>query len=188
MSRSFYREKLCEIFSTEISYQFEDQNIKRKNEKMAKYDAIRIRGKIWLGSSNEQSVGAGGRNNFGDVLLIQAMLRYLAAFTATRSGTAVPELTGVFDAVTGEAIRNFQQEFSVRLFQPDGIIHPPSYAGRDLKNPFNPLMTMTYLHILCKHQAKYYGHARYAIGITMLFPQLLLHLRHPGVATVPFLA
>ena len=155
---------------------------------MAKYDAIRIKGKMWLGLSNEQSVGAGGRNNFGDVLLIQAMLGYLAP-TVVRAGDVVPELTGVFDAATGEAIRNFQQEYIVRLIQSDGIIHPPSYEGRDLKNPFNPLMTITYLHILCKHQARqHYAHEKYPIGITSLYPQLRQHLRYPGLVTVPFLA
>lgn len=158
---------------------------------MAKYDAIRIKGKMWLGLSNDYSVGAGGRNNFGDVLLVQAMLRYIAPFEIFRGGTVpsvFPEVTGIFDADTGEAIRRFQREYDVRLIQTDGIIHPPSYKGRDLKDMFNPLMTMTFLHILCKHTAKFYGQARYATGITMIYPQLLPHLRYPGMVSMPFLA
>ena len=158
---------------------------------MAKYDAIRIKGKMWLGLSNDESVGAGGRNNFSDVLLIQAMLSYIAPFEFVRGSPVplvVPEVTGVFDTATGEAIRNFQQEYSWRLLQIDGIIHPPFYEKRDLKNPFNPLMTMTFLHIVCRQTAKFYAHAKYATGITMLYPQLLPHLRYPGVATIPFLA
>lgn len=155
---------------------------------MAKYDAIRIKGKMWLGLSNDKPVGEGCSNEVGDVMLIQAMLRYLSPFEFARSGNIVPEVTGDYDNATGEAIKNFQMEYSMRLIEIDGKIHQPSYEGRDLKDPFKPLMTHTYLHIMCKNTAKYYAHAKYAIGITLLYPQLLPHLRYPGVATIPFLA
>lgn len=155
---------------------------------MAKYDAVRIKGKLWLALSNDQSVGVGGVNETGDVMLIQAMLRYISPFDFVRAGNIIPELTGDFNTATGDAIKNFQQEYSVRLLQIDGVIHPPSYEGRDLKNPFNPLMTITFLHILCKNTAKYYAHEGYTFGITFLFPQLLPHLRYPGMKTLPFLA
>ena len=154
---------------------------------MAKYDAIRIKGKMWLGLSNDESVGAGGRNKTDDVMLIQTMLHYLEPFELY-AGDVVPRLTGTFDADTGDAIRNFQREYSMRLFRPDGIIHPPSYEGRDLKNTFNPLMTMTFLHLLCKQVTPKHGHARYAIGMPRMYPQLQSRLRHPGLVTVPFLA
>lgn len=160
---------------------------------MAKYDVVKIKGKNWLALSNEQSVGVGGRNEKGDVMLIQAMLRYIAPFQKEDTRPpVVPELTGMFDTATGEAIRHFQRTYSFRLIQADGVIHPPSYITRtgvrDLKNPFKPLMTHTFLHLMCRNFAQLYAHARYPDGITLLMPQLLPFLKSPGFKTLSFVA
>jgi hypothetical protein len=158
---------------------------------MAKYDAVRIKGKMYLTLSNDHSVGAGSRNEISDVMLIQAMLRYIVPYQLmiAEPAPSYPAVTGVFDAETGEAINHFQSSFSPRLLNLDGVVHPPSYEGRDLKEPLlKPLMTITMLHIICKHSTKFYAHSRYPLDITRLMPQLLPFLKHRGMTKLSFLA
>lgn len=159
---------------------------------MAKYDVVKIKGKSWLALSNDQSVGVGSVNETGDVMLIQAMLRYISPFKiGGYASPIVPEVNGIFDAATGEAIRNFQSYFSSRLIVTDGVIHSPSYvledSVRDLKDPYKPLMTHTFLHIVCRNTAQFYAHMRYPEGITMLIPKLHQYLKNSGLRTLNFL-
>ena len=158
---------------------------------MAKFDVVTIKGKQWLGLNIDKSVGSGGDNDRGDVMLVQAMLRYTAPFYpyfGMEIPKVVPEVSGKVDTNTFEAIINFQSNWSWRLMNLDGILHSPSYEKRNIKQTYKPLMTMTYLHILCKNTAKFYAHLKYPTGITIFEPKLIPYLRYPDLQNMKWLA
>lgn len=130
---------------------------------MAKIDVININGNRQPCVNLSYSVGAGGRNHKPDVLLIQALFFYLyfdeeAKLLGTPflgPGLAFVEKflpTGVFDMLTVQVIAQFQTMHRRHLLSADGIIHPASYEGRVIKNTDQPLMTITYLHLLAKRR------------------------------------
>jgi hypothetical protein len=146
---------------------------------MPKRELITLNGKSRYGFNIDESVGIMGRNKTGDILLIQAMLQYIAnglgsleAGVIPISNFKVPKLTGVFDGDTMMSLNLFQSLHSQGLLKVDAIIHPASYAGRNI-NPFKPVMTITLLHVLCKSSAKSRGHGDYTTGMIRLLPNLL---------------
>ncbi len=152
---------------------------------------ITIKGTSTYCFNLDKSVGAGGKNLFGDVMLIQGFLRYIEAFDHGKvdgeSVPAAPDLTGLLDHKTLEAIRVYQQFWSFRLLKADGIIHPGSYNNRNIKEVFHPLMTITYLHIHAKNAARHYGDPNYLTGMMSLMPRLRTSIHMSALAGIRFI-
>lgn len=137
----------------------------------------------WMGSKFEtlnisESVGKGGANKTGDVMLIQAMLQYLAVapqtpkFIGLNSADEVPEPSGEFDGKTAHAIKSYQRKYIRELLKADGIIHPASYENRNLKRA-KPLMSITLLHIHLFDGAIGHNDDNHFKGLVRVVPQLL---------------
>ena len=148
---------------------------------MAKKELVTLDGEAEIGFNVEQSVGFGGVNKIGDVMLTQAMLLYLVesgkdmfAVTGFKSAKELPEVTGKFDEMLGNAIKTYQAHTPKLLLKIDGIIHPASYAGRNIKytgdSHAKRLMTITRLHKDLLIFASKNGN--YTVGILRRFPQL----------------
>jgi hypothetical protein len=80
------------------------------------------------------SVGTGGKNHTGDVIVVQELLNHQVAFGMLADGTSL-ELTGKADTRTINAIRLFQERVVIQ--KPDGrvdrngktwhrLVEPPS--------------------------------------------------------------
>ena len=118
-----------------------------------------------------ESVGFTGRNRFGDVLVIQGMLRLLNAYSPSilslGNTFALPEMTGEMDLATGQAINQFQimQSRSLLFKYFDGLIEPAKYKGRILsrfnRGPGVKYLTITYMHILAVDAALMNGGGDY---------------------------
>ena len=158
---------------------------------MASFTVITVNGNGHLGVTVDESVGAGGRNKFGDVMLVQALLKYILParyLDLSHPGFELPEIdgvTGIYDESTDIAIDYYQRSRAFNLLKSDGRIDPPSYGyksgrgssakwvQRNLKDLSNPLMTMTLLHFEARKAAKnHHGHGRYTTGLTGMFKQL----------------
>lgn len=104
-----------------------------------------------------ETVGVTGSNKAGDVMLIQAMLQYIAEAQTPQviglnSKDNLPIVSGAFDAATEDAIKRYQLSRVLSLLQQTGLpglIHPASYKGRNIKfmtgGNFR-FMTITLLH------------------------------------------
>ncbi len=123
------------------------------------------------------TVGAGGRNDPGDVMLIQAMFQFIAASRlgpealGVNSMDDVPAPTGKFDSKTAQLIKAFQRKFHPKLLlRADGLIHHGDYILRNIsfEDKESRLMSITLLHLLCMMVR-----ADYTTEITREFPQLL---------------
>ncbi|MBS1794479.1 MAG: hypothetical protein JSS81_11525 [Acidobacteria bacterium] len=86
------------------------------------------------GFNVSETVGGGGRNLIGDVMLVQAAMQFI--------GLGAPEFvrfvrkrkpTGKFDAETGREIWEFQRTWRFKLLAMDGLVHPASFENRRLK-------------------------------------------------------
>ncbi len=122
---------------------------------MPRRDQISIDGNTDYGLNVFDTVGVGGTNNPGDVMVIQAMFRYLyelwakpeyAAFGSLRSGFLLhPD--GSINQKTNNAIRSFQRFFYWSVLNVDGRIHPAKYENRNITTGAGKrLMTITLLH------------------------------------------
>jgi hypothetical protein len=113
------------------------------------------------------SVGKGGKNMWQDVMLIQALFNYLyqshraAALHLPKNvfpKDTISEIfqmfpvTGNIDAITLQTITSFQAINRKHILNADGRIEPAHYKGRVIKGNTmtQPLMTITYLHVLAK--------------------------------------
>jgi hypothetical protein len=154
-----------------------------KEDLMPTRELISLLGKKRYGFNVGSSVGMGGENNAGDVLVIQGMFQYIEiARNKTMFGPltnvgmphpfGAPELTGVLDFQTMAAITNFQMMNASSVLSVDSVIHPASYKNRDL-NPFKPLMTITLLHVHALAARKQHGDADYTRGMLRLIPKLI---------------
>ena len=130
---------------------------------MAKKDIINFSGVKTFGVNTHFIVGPGGDNGPADVMLVQALFRYIINFSGQfikmKSGLAGLDPTivsGNCDAKTNLAIWRFQQANAQKLLSVDGQIHPASYEGRVMKSDYSdyldqmrakPIMTITLLHI-----------------------------------------
>src|SRR5258708_27451329 len=86
------------------------------------------------------SVGMGGINRIDDLILVQAMFRFIAddgfgelSTLGISSHKELPQLTGVLDEKTVNAIHKYQDRWRRLLLSTDGLIHPADYINRDLK-------------------------------------------------------
>lgn len=134
---------------------------------------------LQLGFNVSETVGRGGKNHRGDVMLIQAMIGYIASSPSVVSGVfgdknALPEVTGVFNRITAELIKRYQNKFLHVVLAADGIIHPASYKNRVLadRSASRRLMTITLLHEHSNQAAAGLGDLEYTEAVLLKFPQL----------------
>lgn len=99
-------------------------------------------------------VGMGGKNEKNDVMLIQALIKLVGFsefFSKKRFGLKMkdlPEVTGIFDIRTTQAILGFQRRMANRLLAFDGKVHRASYQNRVLKKGFTGrIMAITLLNL-----------------------------------------
>ena len=138
---------------------------------MAKRELINFRsGKFW-GVNIHYKIGPKAENGPADVKLVQALFRFLS-FSAKNlrddlgfTDGDVPEVNGKFDSKTQNVIRLFQQRNAGKLLSTDGSIDPASYGGRTistnhwehlLRQPRQPVMTITLLHVYAWYLASVY--------------------------------
>ena len=153
---------------------------------MAKIEEINFLGEKRPGANVSKTVGAGGVNERFDVMLVQALFRYISLqedvaahgeydnfarnVLGVPSAKDVPKATGVFDAATAKTIWAFQRRNALRLLDMDGTIHPADYKGRVLKKQY-PLMTITLLHSAALGTITNIGR-NYIQGLKIIAPQL----------------
>ena len=126
------------------------------------------------------SVGAGGSNDKADVMLIQAMFLYIGSISLDANPTRylgfplsdLPAISGVCDSKTKSAILRFQQRNAKRLLGADGLIHPASYEGRNLKPGLQRMMTITWLHFIGCEVGIYYAEPYYIDSLINIVPDL----------------
>ncbi len=120
------------------------------------------------------TVGTRGRNNKGDVMVVQALLQFIAIGSPKLAGDAPPikKVNGLFNLETDRAIRWFQRRFDFILLGQDGLVHPASFKNRIIKTGGKQMM-------IC--QLNYYAHEssvllseglNYTEAIFRKFPQL----------------
>ena len=122
---------------------------------MPRRDEITIDGNTNYGLNVFDSVGLGGANNPGDVMVIQSMFRYLAElwekpeYEAMRSLGLLEKFTlepvGTIGDKTIRAIVAYQRLNHYKVLSVDGIIHPAKYENRNIKWD-GKWMTITHLH------------------------------------------
>ena len=155
---------------------------------MGKVDVVTINHRPNYCFNLDRRVGRNGANLVGDVAIIQGYLKYIQPYDKLMSdGEAipvVPEVNGRFDSTTAEAIETYQKNFSFRLLSSDGAIDPASYKNRNLNDVYNPLMTITFLHIHAKNANKFYPYPNYIVGMMMTIPQVLLLNRRGGLSNL----
>lgn len=129
----------------------------------------------------DYSVGVRGENHYGDVMLIQALLIYVAPlmhFDGYKDDITTPaEVTGVYNEQTELAILSYQLNYGHTLLKADGIIHPPSYAHRKVKLRGKRVMTMTLLQVQAESVAKMWGHKNAGMGLINLWSDLMPWIR-----------
>jgi hypothetical protein len=122
---------------------------------MPRRDLISIDGDKNYGLNVFDTVGIGGQNNPGDVMVIQAMFSYLHELWGREEYTAFGSLRkhlrlapdGIMNSKTINAIIKFQRFNSWQLISADGKIHPAKYENRNIAiGKGKPLMTITLLH------------------------------------------
>ena len=146
---------------------------------MASKEIITIGTSKLAGINISSPVGPGQDNKPEDVMLIQATFQYIATgagesrgFLGTEIGE-IPLVTGVMNAPTIFAIRNFQQKNLSNVLKVDGIIHPASYKRRVIKPGTRHLMSITQLHMLCIYaNVQRNDGPDYVAGIAKLEPRL----------------
>jgi hypothetical protein len=128
-------------------------------------------------------VGSGMANHVGDVMVIQALLNFIWAYshnTFDMPGNSLLLVAGLFDEKTAGAIRHYQSRNSFLLLNPDGKVHPGSFKGRAIKLLGAPRqMTITALNqdagttTRLKYPELMYDRTK---GVTRDYPQLQLFL------------
>ena len=133
---------------------------------------------LQLGFNVSSTVGTGGRNHRGDVMLIQAIFNYLSSSPGVVSyqfkNTVMPEVNGKFSPATGELIQKYQTKWVHVVLRADGVIHPASYKNRVLadRRASRRLMTITLLHEHANQAAAEIGDSDYTEAILFMFPHL----------------
>ncbi|HEX8250622.1 MAG TPA: peptidoglycan-binding domain-containing protein [Pyrinomonadaceae bacterium] len=97
-------------------------------------------------------IGPKAVNDNWDVLLIQAMLRYLWAYERGTPDNLCPLPTGIYDKTTAGAIWNFQKKQNLEA---DWYIDPlpPHYRGIAVGSRHKVVWTMARLYILVMEKA-----------------------------------
>ena len=151
---------------------------------MPSRELISLNNKQRYGFNVSDTVGPGGTNNTGDVLVVQAMLNYIVeggfglqcfGYFETMGGPVnkLPGLTGTLDPETITALTLFNTLNLPKIYGGmDRLIHPASYAGRNL-NPFKPIMKITLLHVYARAAAKKLGDDDYTTAMLRMLPRLI---------------
>lgn len=122
---------------------------------MPRRDFICINGIKNYGLNVFDTVGIGGQNNPGDLMIVQAMFRYLYELwhrpeylpLASLKKYFLLEPNGLIGSKTIDAILKFQRFYSWKLISVDGKIHPAKYENRKISTRNGKrLMTITLLH------------------------------------------
>jgi len=122
----------------------------------------------------------------GDVILIQAMFRFIAeGFEETSNlGLAspddLPELSGFADSKTINAIRSFQTRWVNLLLRTDGLIHPANYFRNLQVSGSKPRMSITMIHLLAENAAALMNEVDYTQVMPQLFPILWTFVHRIG--------
>jgi hypothetical protein len=148
---------------TVVKPRFGHPILSKEKKVMAKKDIINFNGNKTYGVNTRFSVGTRGDNGQADVMLIQALLRYITSapiqLVKSQSGLTTPDLpkvNGICDGKTNQAILKFQQANAQKLMSVDGKVHPAIYEGRVIKSEMTdylyqkkarPIMTITLLHL-----------------------------------------
>lgn len=157
---------------------------------MAKIDTIDIGSRKIDCLNISEPVGAAGPNQIGDVLVVQALFKYIAAsedlagiYLGNWSLDGLPEVSGTFDIETFNAIATFKNTWRHRLLNSsDSIIHPANYRGRSLrKYHTGRLMTITLLSYLADDVSKQIAGVTYLERIFHIFPILRNWIEDDGV-------
>jgi hypothetical protein len=159
-------------------------SLKNRSKNMARFDIIRTSTGEIQGTVNlTHAVGTGAPNHHSDVLLIQALFKYIAeGLTPSALGLGgdynVPDLSGKMDAETYSAIGEFQitnmRELMMKRF--DGVIHPASYKNRTINLSKRPLMSITYLHLMATDASVMNGDVGYTQAIARMNLELAFAL------------
>jgi hypothetical protein len=148
---------------------------------MARRDIITIQGIKQPCLNLSGSVGLGGDNERGDVMLIQAYLIYVHPQTQDllSSNDGLVELAGVsgmYDADTSRALSDYCRARSGGFLEVNGRVDPASYEGRNIKNPRGKLMVITRMHLDARANQPRWRSSDYVSDILRFYPQLNLHL------------
>lgn len=126
---------------------------------MPRRDLIKLNGDSNYGLNVFDTVGRGCANNPGDVMVVQAMFRYLSElWSANPDLDKLPPYVsmrnsfqlqpdGTMNSKTVNAILVFQKFNWYSALNIDGKIHPAKYENRNITiGPGKKLMTITALH------------------------------------------
>jgi hypothetical protein len=125
-----------------------------------------------VGVNIGKTVGNGGVNEFGDVMLIQALLNYIGrAKLRLGADYKMPDITGSMDGETYSAIGEFQIANGSRLMA-KGFgwrLDPANYRGRRLRlDGTRKLMAITLLHVLATEAARSKGDSEYPVALAKM--------------------
>jgi hypothetical protein len=137
--------------------------LSKEKKEMPQKEIINFNGNKTYGVNTNFTVGPKGGNGPADVMLVQALLRYITnasiGLVKSQSGLInfdLPQVNGICDGKTNQAILKFQRANTRKLLRVDGKIHPASYEGRVIKSEMTdylyqkkakPIMTITLLHL-----------------------------------------
>ena len=130
-------------------------------------------------------VGPGGSNERGDVLLIQAMFRFIAEAASglsklgLRSRADLPGVTGAFDGDTGFLITSFQLKWMrILTAQHIGLLFPGNYKEKiPAMGTGDRREAMFLLHQFAQESAARLNKADYTSAMLSEFPELRGNLR-----------
>lgn len=146
---------------------------------MAHKDIVTIQGRSEICLNLDGSVGIGAQNEVGDVMLIQAFLKYTFNQTTALIGEIpeVPAVTGIYDPTTSQAISQYCRGRIGGLLGYNGRIDPGNYKGRNIKNPRGRLMIITRMHLDARAMQPSWGSTDYIADMLRFDPMLSLHLK-----------
>ena len=121
---------------------------------MPRRDLISLDGNENYGLNVFDTVGLGGANRPGDVMVVQAMFRFLHDVHIEQEypypsmeGKDI-EPNGIVGNRTIQAITNYQRRNSTWVLSTDGVVHPAKYENRKITSGLGKrVMTITYLHL-----------------------------------------
>ncbi len=125
------------------------------------------------------TVGTRGANEKGDVMVIQALLKYIAlsSFISVPADSQIKDVNGYFNAETASAIRWFQHKFNTHLISQDGLVHPASFKNRSIKFGGKQMMIF-FLNVIAAQAALFHSReSNYTEAIFKEFPQLKLWVK-----------
>jgi len=154
---------------------------------MAKREIMRYDGDKVPSLNLSFSVGLGGHNDKGDVMLLQAMFNLIALGTnnitsvlGVRSKSELPDLTGTLDSNTIFTIIAFQHRWLHQLYPPkSGWIFPADYK-KELPATVGPerRQQMFMLHQLAQEAAARLNEADYTTFLPQEFPELKPYVKN----------